>query len=135
MAGRWRSTRRGGSATAMLSGAGAVAILADIQVKYARLVTPRTLAESAALARQKGADAVVVTGGETGEAPLLDDIRGAKTGAADTPVLLGSGVDSANARELLAAADGAIVGTSLKTGDSVDPDKVKELVDARRLCG
>ena len=89
---------------------------------------------SAELARERGADAIVVTGTVTGEPPSLEQIQQAQEGADKTPVLIGSGLDASNAPALLAAADGAIVGTSLKRGDAVDADKVKELVDARRLC-
>ena len=114
--------------------ADAVLVLADIQVKYARMLEPRTLTRSAELAREKGADAIVVTGTVTGEPPTPEDIRRAQDGAGETPVLIGSGLDASNARALLPVADGAIVGTSLKRGDAVAADKVKELVDARRLC-
>lgn len=115
-------------------GAAEILVLADIQVKYARMLEKRTLAESAALARRHRADAIVVSGTITGEPPSIDEIRGAKSGAGKTPVLVGSGLDAANARALLGASDGAIVGTSLKTGDTIDRVKVKELLDERRLC-
>jgi predicted TIM-barrel enzyme len=105
-----------------------VLILADIQVKYARMLVERTLGESARLAREHGADAVVVTGAMTGEAPGAAELGEARAGASSCPVLVGSGLDAANARALLAAADGAIVGTSLKTGAHVDREKVERLV-------
>jgi uncharacterized protein len=47
-------------------------------------------------------------------------------------VLIGSGLDAANAASLLAVADGAIVGTSLKTGEYVDAGKVAALVAQAR---
>jgi len=113
-------------------GAEDVLILADIQVKYARLTVERTLAESARLAREHRADAIVLTGQVTGDPPHADEIAAAKAGAADCPVLVGSGLDARNAPDLLALADGAIVGTSLKTGAYVDPAKVRELVAVAR---
>jgi membrane complex biogenesis BtpA family protein len=112
-----------------------VLILADIQVKYARMLVPRTLGESARLAREHGADAVIVTGTVTGEAPALADLREAAAGASPCPVLVGSGLDAANARALFAAADGAIVGTSLKTGAHVDREKVQGLVAEAQASG
>ena len=115
-------------------GAEKILVLADIQVKYARMLEERSLADSAELARRHGADAIVVTGTVTGEPPRVDEIEAARSGAADVPVLIGSGVDRSNARALLDAGDGAIVGTSLKTGDDIDSTKVKELLDERRLC-
>ena len=105
-----------------------VLILADIQVKYARLLEERSLGESARLAAWHRADAIIVTGSVTGEAPGALEIEAAKAGASGCPVLIGSGLDAANAQALLRRADGAIVGTSLKTGDHVDPAKVGRLV-------
>jgi membrane complex biogenesis BtpA family protein len=108
-----------------------ILVLADIQVKYARMLEPRPLSRSARLARDSGADAVVVTGSATGHAPDVGIIREASAGASGCPVLIGSGLDLENAA-LLGAAAGAIVGTSLKTGDRVDVDKVRALVEAAR---
>jgi hypothetical protein len=108
-------------------GADDVLILADIQVKYATMLAPRPLAESAALAMAKGADAVVVTGDRSGDAPTLAQLRDAAQGL---PVLIGSGLTPANAGELLAACDGAIVGTSIMRKRSVDPDAAAGLAAA-----
>lgn len=107
-------------------------VLADIQVKYARLLEERTLAESARLAAAHRADAIVVTGRTTGEPPAASDLEAARAGAAGCPVLIGSGLDARNAPRLLALADGAIVGTSLKAGDAVDRAKVEALAAAAR---
>jgi hypothetical protein len=107
-----------------------VLILADIQVKYARMMVERSLEESSRLAREAGADAVVVTGTRTGEPPALPAIEDARRGAGDVPVLVGSGLSAANAGSLLSVADGAIVGTSLKRGEAIDPGKVREILRA-----
>jgi predicted TIM-barrel enzyme len=45
-------------------------------------------------------------------------------------VLIGSGLTPANAGELLAACDGAIVGTSIMRKRSVDPDAAAGLAAA-----
>jgi uncharacterized protein len=108
-----------------------ILVFADVQVKYARMLEPRPLARSAALARDRGADAVVVTGSATGQAPDINGLREASAGASGCPVLIGSGLDVEHAALLVAAA-GAIVGTSLKTGDRVDVAKVRALVAAAR---
>ncbi|MGH9325012.1 MAG: BtpA/SgcQ family protein [Vicinamibacteria bacterium] len=105
-----------------------VLVLADIQVKYARMLVERSLAQSASLAREKAADAVVVTGTRTGEPPSIEEVEQARLGAGDLPLLVGSGLDAANAAELLRVADGAIVGTSLKHGSVIDPERVRELL-------
>jgi membrane complex biogenesis BtpA family protein len=109
-------------------GADSILILADIQVKYARMLVDRTLAASAGLAREAGADAVVVTGSRTGDPPSVGEIEDARRGAGGIPVLVGSGLAPSNAASLLDAADGAIVGTSLKAGEGISPSKVKELL-------
>jgi membrane complex biogenesis BtpA family protein len=110
--------------------ADSVLVLADIQVKYARMLVERSLAHSARIAVESGADAVVVTGSRTGEPPSLADLEEARRGAREIPVLVGSGLSVSNAAELLRVADGAIVGTSLKRGDRIDAREVKDLLEA-----
>jgi membrane complex biogenesis BtpA family protein len=113
-------------------GADDVLLLADIQVKYARMLVARGLDESARLAGAHHADAAVVSGNATGEPPTAADLALAKRGAGGLPVLIGSGTDIGNAAALLAIADGAIVGTSLKRDDDIAPEKVKALVERAR---
>jgi membrane complex biogenesis BtpA family protein len=112
-------------------GAEHVLVFADIQVKYAQMLAPQTLAESSRRAREAGADAIVVTGTRTGEPPSPDELRTARSGAADCPVLVGSGLAAGNAAELLALADGAIVGTSLMHAGRATPERVSALAAAR----
>jgi len=102
-----------------------VLILADIQVKYATMREPRPLSESARIACEKGADAVIVTGDKSGEAPTAEMLREARS---RLPVLIGSGLTADNAAELLAECDGAIVGTSLIRDRSVDPGALELLM-------
>lgn len=111
-----------------------ILVLADIQVKHARMIEPRPLAESAALARQHLADGIIVTGDLTGLPPSPADLDAARQGSGPVPLLVGSGLDETNAAELMAAADGAIVGTSLKTGTAVDADRVRRLMDRVRAA-
>lgn len=106
-----------------------ILILADIQVKYAEMIEPRPLSVSARAAMEKGADAVVVTGTETGKPPSLVDLREAAVGI---PVLIGSGLDAGNAKELLGECDGAIVGTSIMSDKHVDSNKLAQLINAVR---
>lgn len=109
-------------------------VLADVQVKYARMIEARPLAESARLAAEHRADAIVVTGRATGDPPSAADLAAARAGAGECPVLIGSGLDAGNAHRLLGLADGAIVGTSLMTGDAVDRTKLEALVAAARAA-
>jgi membrane complex biogenesis BtpA family protein len=104
-----------------------VLIFADYLVKHA---TP--LGEvSAKDLRQRGlADALIVTGAETGAA--ADPARLAALRAlVDAPILVGSGLTAENASRY-AAADGAIVGTSVKTEGAVDANRVAAVVRAFR---
>ena len=108
-------------------GAEDVLILADIQVKYATMIDPRPLAESARCACEEKADAIVVTGSETGNAPSINDLREAAAGS-EVPVLIGSGLDAENAASLSAACDGAIVGSSLMHERAIDAESVDLLL-------
>jgi len=111
-------------------------VWADVEVKHAAQLARRPIGEQARDAVERGlADAVIVSGPSTGAATPLERIRAVKT-AVRAPVLVGSGVHAASVRRLLAEADGAIVGTSLKAGgvDSpVDPERVRRLVEAARI--
>ena len=82
------------------------------------------------------ADGLIVSGEGTGSPTDVEDIRRVKAAAGHTPVWIGSGVTAENASQLLALADGAIVGTAVKRdGDvlaPVDVERVKELVAAVR---
>lgn len=116
-------------------GADQVLLLADLQVKYSELVGgPKPLEVSARQARAAGADAVVVTGTESGIGPDPADLGAAREGG--IPVLIGSGLDPGNAPRLVPLADGAIVGTWLRGGPgpgrAVEDSRVRLLVDRFR---
>ena len=108
-----------------------VAILADVHVKHATPLGRETLAEAALDAWQRGrADALILTGARTGAAPApaaLLEVR--ERVGASCPLLIGSGLDERCAPELLALADGAIVGTALKRSG-----RVEESVDEARVA-
>jgi membrane complex biogenesis BtpA family protein len=106
-----------------------VLLFADIQVKYATMLEQRTLAESALLASQHRADAIVVSGNATGDAPDSVALRDAKGGAA-VPVMVGSGMDPGNAQPLLKHCDGAIIGTALIQDGRVSEEKLRAFVRA-----
>ncbi len=81
------------------------------------------------------ADALIVSGRMTGDAPALDYVREAKR-LARRPVLLGSGTTADNIADYLEFADGAIVGSWLKVDgvaeNPVDPERVRRYMDAAR---
>jgi membrane complex biogenesis BtpA family protein len=102
-----------------------VLIFADYLVKHA---TPMGEVSAKDLRLRGLADAIIVTGSETGAAAdpsRIEELRG----HVDAPLLVGSGLSAENAARF-ADADGAIVGTSLKTDGRVDRAKVEALVRA-----
>lgn len=105
-----------------------ILVLADIQVKYAKMLKPKGLDESARQAELALADAVVVSSDETGTAPSLEDLKLAKSGTS-IPIVIGSGLSLDNITELMSVADGALVGSSIMNKDySFEFRKVKSLV-------
>lgn len=73
------------------------------------------------------ADALIVSGRMTGDAPPLAKVRRASE-AATRPILMGSGTTAENIAAFLQYADGAIVGTSLKVdGVGENPVDVKRV--------
>lgn len=109
-----------------------IALWADVQVKHAAALGERSLEEEAQDAVRRGlADALIVSGAATGSATDPETARRARAAAPGAPILIGSGLTSASAAALLAYADGAIVGTSLKqNGDvalPIDIERVRAL--------
>jgi membrane complex biogenesis BtpA family protein len=74
------------------------------------------------------ADALIVSGRMTGDAPPLDKVRRAKE-VATRPILMGSGTTAENIAGFLKYADGAMVGSSLKADgvaeNPVDVERVR----------
>jgi membrane complex biogenesis BtpA family protein len=68
------------------------------------------------------ADALIVSGRMTGDAPPLEKVRRARE-VATRPILMGSGTTAENIAGFLQYADGAIVGTGLKV-DGVGENRV-----------
>jgi len=97
-----------------------IGILADVRVKHARPLAERPLAEEAQDLRLRGqADAVIVTGAATGSGANADDVLLVREALPQCPVLVGSGLTASSAKDFFPAADGCIIGSSLKT---TDPD-------------
>lgn len=124
-----------------LLGAESVAILADVQGKYTHPYPERPLLESARDAFERGgAEAVILTGARTGQAAPLETVRFLKEKFPEKKILLGSGITPEAIPELLAVADGAIVGSYFKqegkVENPVDPARVRRLMRvARRARG
>lgn len=102
-------------------------LLTDIQVKYKTMIKPRLLTSSARLAIDKGCDGLIITGEATGvETPLLR-IKEVRKKFRKFPIFVGAGVSELNVKEQLSFANGAIVGSSIKTGNNIDLGKAKKL--------
>lgn len=120
-------------------GAERVRVWADVKKKHSAhaITADVSLGETAAAVEFMRGDAVIVSGGATGEPPRAEDVREAKAHCR-LPVLLGSGVTPENVAEFYEAADGFIVGSYFKEGglwsNGVARARVERLTDSvRRL--
>jgi hypothetical protein len=116
----------------------ATRLFVDVGGKHAVPLAPTDPIQVARDAAYRGlADALVVSGVATGEPTPLADVRRVRAAVPDRPILVGSGVTPETVGELLAVADGAIVGTWIKTGgrttQPVDPDRVAAVARAARV--
>ena len=106
-----------------------VLVFADHLVKHAVPLAPADPVQVARDLRLRGlADALIVTGAETGAAAdpkMIETLRD----AVDAPLIVGSGVTAENAASFHAA-DAAIVGTSIKRQGRVDRERVAAVVRA-----
>ena len=113
-----------------------LAVYADVNVKHARPLVTRPPAEVAVETMERGgAHALIVTGSQTGRSADLRELGKVRAAVAG-PVLVGSGVNLENVAEILAAADGVIVGSSIKENGRapwpVDPDRAAALIREAR---
>ena len=80
------------------------------------------------------ADAILVSGPLTGQPVDQSQLRAVREAVADVPVFANTGVNVDNVRDILALADGVIIGTHFKrdgdTWNPVDGDRVKRFMDA-----
>lgn len=90
-------------------------VFADVHVKHGShaIVSDRPIVELARDTAFFGAAALIATGFRTGDPTKVEEVDEIKRGA-DLPVLVGSGINADNCQELLKAADGAILGVSVK---------------------
>lgn len=112
----------------------AAAIFADVFVKHARPAGGMDLAGAARDTAYRGlADALLVTGTETGAAPDPERLREVRRAVPDRPVWVASGVTPENARRF-SEADGLIAGSALerggRAGNRVEVGRVRALVRA-----
>ncbi|HNG34898.1 MAG TPA: BtpA/SgcQ family protein, partial [Blastocatellia bacterium] len=110
-------------------GAERVQVWADVKKKHSShaITADISLGVMAETVEFMRGDAVIITGGVTGDPPQLDDVEEAKAHCR-LPVLLGSGVDDKNIAEFWPKADGFIIGSFFKR-----EGKWQNEVEARRV--
>ena len=114
-----------------------IAIFCDIKKKHSSnsITADTSLGEHAHAAEFFGADGVIVTGNATGVATPVSDLAAARS-ACRLPVVAGSGANADNIREMLAACDAVIVGSTLKKDgawwNSLDSARIDAFVRAAR---
>ncbi len=110
-------------------------IFADIHPKHTQLIVPKSIADSAHAAERAMADAIIVTGKETGSETPLSFVEEAKS-TVSLPILVGSGVTPRNVVDTLKIADGIIVGSYFKYDGNVfnpvDERRVSEFMEEVR---
>ena len=115
--------------------AGGIHIFADVDKKHSVPFPGIDLQTHIQWTEFYGADALIVSGKFTGNAPDVEKVRDAKQ-LATRPVLVGSGASAENAAAFLRYADGIIVGTSLKVDgvmeNPVDVKRVRALMEQVR---
>ena len=112
-----------------------VGILADVLVKHARPLGTPNLTTAVQDTIYRGlADGVILSGWATGSPPNKEDLELASAAAGETPVFIGSGANWENISQLMQAADGVIVASSLKRKgkitETIDPIRVAQFVEA-----
>jgi len=114
-------------------GADRVQVWADVKKKHSShaITADVSLGATAEAVEFMRADAVLVTGSVTGEAPKIADVEEAKAHCR-APVLLGSGIDADNIADFYQAADGFIIGSYFKVdghwANPVDAERVRKLM-------
>jgi uncharacterized protein len=119
-------------------GADDVAIFTNITPEFSRSVSGRPVADRARGAEFLGADAILISGPQAGMSIDVTDLAEARAAAPEAKLIANTGVNRDNVHELLAVADGVIVGTSLKvdgnTWNPVDPARAEEMVKLVRAA-
>lgn len=112
-----------------------VKIFADIAVKHGKPLYDVPIMQLAKETYYRGrADALIITGPETGAEVSIDNLLKVREAVPDAPIIVGSGVNPSNIGILLKYSDAAIVGTYIKKNgvvrNPVDPERVRLLMKA-----
>ena len=130
--GLWAPDAAAATRYGRMVGARDVVTLYNVSAEFAHSLDGRSLPDRARSAVFSSVpDAVLVSGAITGEAAAMSDLEAVKRVLPDTPVLANTGVKHETVADVLAVADGVIVGSALKVdGDtwaSVDPERARGL--------
>ena len=118
-------------------GVGEVVKLYNVSAEFAHSLDGRSLPDRARSAVVSSVpDAVLVSGAITGEPAAMGDLEAVKEVLPNTPVLANTGVRHDTVADVLAVADGVIVGSALKfegdTWAAVDPERARDFMDRAR---
>jgi uncharacterized protein len=110
-------------------------LLFNINAEFAHSLDERPIALRAKSAVFSSlADAILVSGPLTGDPVDRSNLKAVREAVQDVPVLANTGVTIDNVRDILAIADGAVIGTHFKvdgnTWNAVDGARVKRFMDA-----
>lgn len=114
-----------------------MAMLFNVCAEFAHSLDQRSLPDRARSAVFSSIpDAVLVSGQITGEAAAMSDLQAVKDVLPDTPVMANTGVKHDTIADVLAIADGCIVGSSLKidghTWNAIDPERARDFMNRVR---
>jgi membrane complex biogenesis BtpA family protein len=118
-----------------------MAMLYNVSAEFAHSLDSRPLPDRARSAVFSSVpDAVLVSGQITGEAAALSDLEAVKKVLPDIAVMANTGVKHETVADVLAIADGCIVGSSLKvdgdTWNAIEPERAKDfMARARKARG
>ena len=76
--------------------------------------------------------AIIVTENDQCKKITVEDVKSMREKIGDFPIIVGAGVKAETVLDYLEYADGVIVGRGFKTGERVDPAKVKEFMQIVR---
>ena len=110
-----------------------LAMLYNVSAEFADSLDRRPLADRARSAVFSSIpDAVLVSGQITGEAAAMSDLEAVKSVLPDTPVLANTGVKHDTIGDVMAVADGCVVGSALKvdgdTWNPIDPERALDFM-------
>lgn len=112
-------------------------MLYNVSAEFAHSLDRRSLPDRARSAVFSSIpDAVLVSGQITGEAASMSDLEAVKAALPDTPVLANTGIRHDTIWDVLAIADGCVVGSALKidgdTWNAVDPERAADFMERAR---